>query len=266
VASGVLVDQGVAYAAAGIVNYDGTHVYALDALTGRIRWQNNESGHLDPDSRTGVSAQGHMLVCDGRLYLAGGNVVSPAIYDLRDGACLNDWEQAHRRINNNVLGTFGPRGDELYRVGQTVKVSGKPHYAHPQYPVYDASVLNKMLLVRAGDRALVWQNNERLAAFAGGAADLEKQILAAWNRPRTLAARPLWEFQCTNSLALAVGQSSALVADPRQLSACDLKDGRLLWSKPLPVAPVPWGLAVTRQGRVIVTLQDGRVLCFGDAL
>ena len=35
VASGVLVQDGVAYAAAGIVNYDGTHVYALDAATGR---------------------------------------------------------------------------------------------------------------------------------------------------------------------------------------------------------------------------------------
>ncbi len=33
VGSGVLVDHGVVYAAAGISNFDGTHVYALDALT-----------------------------------------------------------------------------------------------------------------------------------------------------------------------------------------------------------------------------------------
>jgi len=36
VASGVLVEDGIAYVAAGIVNYDGTYVYALDAATGRI--------------------------------------------------------------------------------------------------------------------------------------------------------------------------------------------------------------------------------------
>jgi outer membrane protein assembly factor BamB len=47
VASGVLVEDGTAYFAAGIANYDGTYVYALDAATGRIRWQNNTSGHLD---------------------------------------------------------------------------------------------------------------------------------------------------------------------------------------------------------------------------
>lgn len=38
-ASGVRLQDGVAYVAAGIVNYDGTHVYALDAATCRIRWQ-----------------------------------------------------------------------------------------------------------------------------------------------------------------------------------------------------------------------------------
>ena len=31
----------------------------------------------------------------------------------------------------------------------------------------------------------------------------------------------------------------------------------------LPAAPVAWGLAVDRLGRIIVTLEDGRVLCFG---
>ena len=44
VGGGVLVEDGVAYAAAGMANYDGTHVYALDAATGKIRWQNNTSG------------------------------------------------------------------------------------------------------------------------------------------------------------------------------------------------------------------------------
>ena len=37
VGSGVLVEDGIAYAAAGIANHDGTHVYALDAVTGKLR-------------------------------------------------------------------------------------------------------------------------------------------------------------------------------------------------------------------------------------
>ncbi|MCB1126989.1 MAG: PQQ-binding-like beta-propeller repeat protein, partial [Verrucomicrobiae bacterium] len=89
VGSGVLVEDGVAYAAAGIVNYDGTHVVALDAETGALKWHNGMSGHLDPEARSGVSVQGHLLMVGDRLHLAGGNAVSPAVYDAASGRCLN---------------------------------------------------------------------------------------------------------------------------------------------------------------------------------
>ena len=46
------------YVAAGMINVDGTHVYALDAATGRIRWQNNTSGHLDTGSGHGSWPEG----------------------------------------------------------------------------------------------------------------------------------------------------------------------------------------------------------------
>ena len=73
----------LAYAAAGIIDYDGTYLYALDALTGQLKWQNVTSGHLAPDLRKGISAQGILTIADGRLWMPGGNVVSPAAYDLQ---------------------------------------------------------------------------------------------------------------------------------------------------------------------------------------
>ena len=51
--SGVLVEDGVVSAAAGIVDYDGTFVYALDAVTGALKWANTTSGHIDPELRKG---------------------------------------------------------------------------------------------------------------------------------------------------------------------------------------------------------------------
>ncbi len=48
-----------------------------------------------------------------------------------------------------------------------------------------------------------------------------------------------------------------------EIHAFNRKDGSLLWRKPLPSSPVPWGLAVDRDGRPIVTLEDGQVMCFG---
>ena len=43
-ASGVLVEDGTAYFAAGITSYDGTHVYALDAETGKPLWDFQSGG------------------------------------------------------------------------------------------------------------------------------------------------------------------------------------------------------------------------------
>jgi outer membrane protein assembly factor BamB len=261
VASGVLVENGVAYAAAGIVNYDGTHVYALDAATGRLKWQNNTSGHLDAEAHTGVSVQGHMMVSDGKLYLAGGNAVSPAIYDIRDGTCLNDLPALKKTVQNNVIGSFAPRGSELYRIGDAMLVSGKPLYSHPKYGVYDPSVLNKTLLATAGDRTVAWVNNSNLLCFAATDAKLEERFLAAWGKPQIPDLKPLWKVSCKDSVALALGRNAVVVAQASELSAFDLQDGRQLWTQTLPAAPVPWGLCVNRDGRIIVTLENGKVVC-----
>ncbi|MBM4017846.1 MAG: hypothetical protein FJ288_05875 [Planctomycetes bacterium] len=132
VAAGVLVDGGTAYLAAGINNFDGTHVYALDAATGRLKWQNNTSGHLDPWSRRGVAVQGEMLLDGGKLYLAGGDAVSPAVFDAATGTCLSPAPTAR--------GSQAPRGRELALADGTVTVSGQPLYSDPASPVYDKGV------------------------------------------------------------------------------------------------------------------------------
>ena len=207
VTGGIVVHDGTAYLAAGINNFDGTHVYALDAASGRIKWQNNTSGHLDPFSRRGVAAQGDMLIHDGKLYLAGGNSVSPAAFDLATGRCLN---AAPERP-----GTTATRGREL-RVSKEgiVEVSGQPLYSVPGATVFDKSTNWDPPLVAAAGANLVLRQPK-----GGG---------AAW----------------------------AIVAqDPRT--------GGDRWTQPLPSEPVRWGLAVDRQGRIIVALYDGRVLCFG---
>lgn len=264
VGSGVLVEQGTAIAAAGIVNYDGTHVYALDAATGRLRWQNNTSGHLDAEAHSGVSVQGHMVTANGKVYLAGGNAVSPAIYDLRDGKCLNDPVQLRRTVNNSVLGSFNPRGSELYTFEKTVMVAGKPLYAHPQYEVYDDQVMRKTLFTVAGGRAVAWVNNEKLMVYDAAEPNLLAKVLAAWGKPRVADAKPVWESLCRDSLALAVGANAVVVARKSEVLALALDDGRALWTEPLPAKPVRWGLCLTRHGQVIVALENGTVLSLGS--
>ncbi len=260
-ASGVLVENGVAYVAAGLANYDGTHVYALEAETGKIRWQNNRSGHLDAAAHTGVGVQGHMLIYDGQLHLAGGNAVSPAHYDLASGECLNS--QTVGRKAGLLVGSARPRGSELYFAGDEIRVAGKPYYAHPKYPVFDSSVFNKTLFVNAGGYDLAWANNAKLLCFAGFAGDRPQFQRGLWGKTQSKEAKPSWEFDCPKSAAVAVCPNAVVIAMPNEVIALSLEDGRLLWKQPLPAAPVPWGLAVNREGKVIVTLEGGRIVCFG---
>ena len=255
------MENGVAYFAAGLANYDGTHVYALEAETGKIRWQNNRSGHLDAAAHTGVGVQGHMLIYDGQLHLAGGNAVSPAHYDLASGECLNS--QTVGRKAGLLVGSARPRGSELYFAGDEIRVAGKPYYAHPKYPVFDSSVFNKTLFVNAGGYDLAWANNAKLLCFAGFAGDRPQFQRGLWGKTQSKEAKPSWEFDCPKSAAVAVCPNAVVIAMPNEVIALSLEDGRLLWKQPLPAAPVPWGLAVNREGKVIVTLEGGRIVCFG---
>jgi len=273
-AGGVLVADGVAYVAAGIVNYDGTYVYALDAVTGKVKWQNDTSGHLNHQARSGVSLQGHMLLTDGKLYIAGGNAVSPAIYDAKDGKCLNDPSLVQRITQNNVLLTQSPRGWELSLLAGRVVAYGRPFYAHPDYEVYDATVFGRVFLTpKRSGRDIAWvsnQNNKRVLCYDGvdrqalsrSMAKPANQFLVDWAK---LGARdkPLWSHDCKMSKAVAVCANAVVIAEESKIVAVNVDDGGVLWSHSLPAAPVEWGLAIDKEGRAVVTLTDGRILCFG---
>jgi outer membrane protein assembly factor BamB len=253
VASGTLVEDGTVYAAAGIANYDGTHVYALDAVTGSLRWHNGTSGRLHPETASGVSVNGHLLLHGGQLHLAGGNMVNLASYDLADGKCVTDplAPASHTQFR---------AGSDLFTLGDRVAVSGFPLYsAQGDYRMVNQAVLQ----TPAGDV---------LAALGPHDCSVGLADTGAFQQP---GAKPRWVSKPANRLyALAVtprvvvltgAHDPAKAGDPLtgSVQALSLADGQTLWKHDLPALPVSWGLAVDRNGQVIVTLQDGRVLCFG---
>ncbi len=274
-ASGVLVNDGIAYVAAGIANYDGTYVYALDAATGQIKWQNNTSGHLDRQARTGVSVQGHQLLHDGKLYLASGTSISPAVYDITDGKCLNNPALLRHFRQNNIITSQSPRGWELSLLGDQVVACGKPFYGHPKYEVFDNTVFGKVFLASAGGRDIAWvsnQQNKRIMSLDKIDRNmLRKRMAAPSNRFNLdfnrlgIKNKPLWNYNCKDSVALAVCKNAVVAACKSEIVALDLQDGKVLWSQPVPAAPVPWGLAIDRNGRAVVTLENGQVLCLGNS-
>ncbi len=275
VASGVLVDGDAVYAAAGIASYDGTHVIALDAATGEIRWQNNTSGRLFGDDRvTGVSVQGHLLLHKDRLYLAGGNVISPAVYDTADGRCLStlvdewggqtppsesDWEnpnQIDKIAAEQKKWGKAPRGCELFLVGDNVVAFDRLLYSPKAYWV--GRYFPREWMQAGTGKAIVRTIGNRVLRMA----------------PESDAA-PLWEVKTMEQpRAIVVGANAVLIAGESnrlsggtpegQLAAYSLEDGTQMWREELPAAPIWWGAAADAEGRVLVSLQDGSVVCIAS--
>ncbi len=295
--TGVLVHDGIAYFAAGIIDHDGTYVYALDAKTGKIRWQNNSCGHLSNELRKGVSAQGNLTIQGDRLLMAGGNQVSPAAFDLATGECPSEsLAQGNPKANHGkFVGVF--QGEFPISGGRTL-------YASPR------NVANKdsFVLTRNGrpsafsfggippawnDDALAmvdFRNGKLICYEASKAMERVTQGFPPPDRakpqPRRWfsfaqafeadgAARWRTDLDSPNkfevlALAATPDRIAAIVqfqnrvrAHPQwQVVAFNTTDGTPIWfwRHDLPFEPLPEGLAVGRDGQLIVTMLDGKVL------
>ena len=256
VAGGVVVADGVVYAAAGIAHYDGTYVYALDAMDGKLKWLNDSSGRLSAENGNGISLQGNLYLSDGQLCFAGGNVYAVARYDLKTGQCVT---APQPRILAEVRTAFYPYYPEY---GQYMPFS---------YTLADGRFL---------DYAAHYSGalHSTLALFAPPPAGADQlapnwRVLPPRQQPRT---RPpiVWEhksnkkfhsFIVARDALLAAGQT-ALPEEPQSfLTAISINDGSPLWRERLPAPVVKGGTAVDHAGRIFISLEDGRVLCFAPS-
>ncbi|UCF16274.1 MAG: PQQ-binding-like beta-propeller repeat protein, partial [Phycisphaerales bacterium] len=295
--TGVLVADGVAYFAAGIIDYDGTYVYALDAKTGKIRWQNNSCGHLNPELRKGVSAQGNLTIQGDQLLMAGGNQVSPARFDIKTGKCLNQsFAQGNPKANHGrFVGVF--LGSHPIAGGRALYASAENVANKDSFVVHNSSRLLPMnfggippawsdetvalvnfrdgkLICCDGDKA-VERIEKGLPATATpaqrrwmGLADALKRD----NAIRWTADMDQKEFAvvslavCPSSVVAVVKYQNRVRAHPEWfLVAFNSQNGTpyWFWRHSLPSKPLPGGLLVGREGQIVVTMLNGNVRSFG---
>jgi outer membrane protein assembly factor BamB len=290
VAGGVLVEDGVVYAAAGIIDYDGTYVYALDAETGVPKWTNTTSGHLDRQLRKGVSAQGVLTIAGDRLWMPGGNIISPAFYTLQDGECLS------RSVGNGSPRTN--RGEEIgvlredYLIfGGRLRYSGVPNYVNPgafTIAKIGSGGIAKAAHVGFGkippawspDRFVMANGPQSVPVCVDGTVlvdylekaspvNLRQQFRYANTLKKSWTAQ---ELENSDTVAFVIAKDTILVAletqRPRALSSnwtlagLDPETGKVRWRQRLPSAALPGGILVDRHGRIIVVHEDGNVSCF----
>lgn len=252
VAGGVVVQDGVVHAAAGIAHYDGTYVVALDAVTGEVKAQNDSSGVVSDEADSGISLQGNLMIEAGELRFLGGNVYETARFDLATLRCLNT---PHTEVNAQFRTAF-----------------------YPYYPTYgkyvslDHSMPNGSWLYHDASYEGAMFNNLTLQwPLPPGKTKPYKQA-ARWPiRPSKPESPIRWRdtknrrftslIVCGEKRLLAAGHPDAA---PQRcfLAAIDIATGKDAWLKKLPALPVKGGAAIDAQGRIFVALEDGQLLCF----
>ena len=253
VAGGVVAEDGVVYAAAGMAHYDGIHVYALDAITGEVKWYNDTSGSISDVTDSGVSLQGELFLRDGELRFLGGGAYEFARYDLKSGKCLN---QPHDQPNSRFHTAFYAYYPEYGKY-----VTLEHTLPDGRELVYDASYEGS----RHSDLSL-------LEPLPKGAPKAYK-VASRWMHQRRGAPerKRVWTVPagpCYNAFVvgakhlLAAGHAGPDDMTTSALAAINLETGKIDWLEKLPGAVVKSSLAVDSDGRMFVTLTDGRVVCY----
>jgi outer membrane protein assembly factor BamB len=247
--NGRIEDRGVVYAAAGISNHDGTHVFALDAMTGKIKWQQHSSAYKDDDQLPmgGVSVQGPLLLHNDAIHFASGNTPPIASFATKDG---------------KFTPSEASRGKDLYVRNGKVLGSGYPLYWRPE----DDQFLSTMELETPAGLLVLGmpQNNP------AGVSELRMAPKNAGPKAKNLWSNPVFQ----EIAAVAIAKNAIVVTglnrdkkDAQKIDAgivaLDPADGKMLWRHNLPGVPTAWGLAIASRGSdLVVTLMDGRVMAF----
>ena len=253
VAGGVVVNDDTVYAAAGITHYDGTYVVALDAATGQLKAQNTSSGALAQEVNDGVSMQGNLSIVDGELRFLGGGVYETARYDLETLACLN---KPKVQVTSQFRTAFYPYYPSY----------GK--YVSLEYPCE-----NGVLCHEASYEGSMFQNLA-LQRPLPESEQIVKDAAREFLRRRGLAEpKHIWkDKQDRRFTSFAVSGKRLLAAghpdnnpEGAFLVAINIDDGSDVWWKELPANVVKGGTAIDHAGRILVTLENGQLLCFASA-
>ena len=256
VSGGVVVKDGRVYAAAGLAHYDGAHVVALDARTGRELARNDASGVLGRLSNNGVSLQGNLYIQNEELRFLAGGVYETARYDLDTLKCLNEpKEQITSEYRTAFYAYYPEYGKYLsleYKCtdGCTLNLDAS----------YEGNKFTALALEEPPPPGVQRPRKEAARWLLPNLRDRNRKplIKARW---RDQEHRRFTAYLVSEDVLVAAGHSAAK-PDEAFIVAIDIQSGRDLWRQPLPALTTKGGLALARDGSILTTLEDGQMLRF----
>ena len=262
VTGGVVVKDGVGYAVAGYQAESGIHACAFEPKTGRVIWEKHDAGAGGGNPGRAMTSGGGVCIADDKLCLAG---YTSGSFDLKTG----DWKVAGgggfgaevgALCNKWVLRGGGrltePLSARPLNGGFSMGVPGAA-----SLPAWDADLVLFApggLLAVPTEKCVAWKEGKLPAPPAPAAP-------GAKPKPPSLDDFKSWASAPGAMAAFALTKDMAVVAllDARKVAAFRRADGSKAWSVDLPEQPAMNRLAVDRDGRVLVSLCDGSVICLG---
>ena len=258
---GVVLDDGIAYTAAGSTAADGTVAAAVDIATGEFRWRQAYTlDRSEPALSFGV--QGNILLKNDTLYINGGAPVGIVALSASDG----DNPQLVGRLEAGMELFLEPdgrplsSGPELFSHKRTRTTIFKRHQGRVYFQASDrhiALVDGRLFCSRdtkALDRIVELMNKDPKTGGPMGGLTVPQDPMQVPEDDSIL-----WAGNKADVCGLAVGTDGLVVLHQDSVEGISL-DGRPLWTVSLPAPPVRWGVALTGK-QCVVTLSDGSVVC-----
>jgi outer membrane protein assembly factor BamB len=243
-------DRAIVYFAAGIWPSDGIYLYALDAASGDILWQNTDSGYINMPqphggavAESGISAQGYLVASNDRLLVPTGRAV-PAALDRNDGTFEYFHLQQFGQNGGSAAMAYGPaffNGGGAYRLDDGQRI----------------------LSIGTGPLAATENGCVRASGTTIESYDLETTMTYdRLSQPvESLAANKLWTKTFSAPCVSLITAGDHIIAGCKgSVELLDVESGEML--KSFPVEGAAYGLAATDQGLAVST-DAGAVSFFG---
>ena len=271
--TGLLIDNGILYFAAGLFPNQGTFLSALSAEDGSVKW----------NRKVDISPQGYLLASDERLYVPTGRT-NPVIFARTDGASLGELPSdggTFALLTENVLVTGpGRRSKELDASdvetrdkiatfgGLRMLVSGPTAYmqSEKQLSAFDRGAYLELSRERIRLTHQRDKINEHLKKTGRNTTEAKKlqeelgKITMQINKlTRGMKDCYRWTIRCEYPYAMIMAGDVLFVGGEDKIAAIEASTGKVIWDAP--VGGKAFGLSVVNGG-LYVSTDKGRIHCF----